>query len=221
VTTATSSGRGIATAPGSLRERVRAVYAQSGWTGVWFGALAVTAYRRLMIVERRLDHPIADPQESQPIATRTLEAADEDAFNALRRDASQGLFRERLDRGETCVGAWYEGRLAAAGWLVIARAPIPYLGTELALAPPNAWAYDGFTNPDLRSLGIGTARLTCLLNEASARGARRVSAALLPENRAAAATFRQTGWRTVGAIRALRTSRSSWTVLSPTPMLDR
>jgi GNAT superfamily N-acetyltransferase len=219
VATSGTSVNTVATTRGSLRERAGAVYAQSGWSGVWFGALAVTAYRRLTIVERRLDLRIENLEESQPIDTRLLGPADEDEFNALRRDAPPGQFRERLDRGEICVGAWSEGRLAASGWLVIARAPIPYLGTELALGSAHAWAYGGFTDPALRSLGIGTARLTRLLEEASALGAERVSAALLPENRAAVAPFRRTGWSTVGAIRAFRASRS-WTVFARTPALD-
>jgi GNAT superfamily N-acetyltransferase len=201
-------------------ERARRVHAESGWRGLLFGALAVTAYRRVTLIERCLDRPVEPAHPRIPVDTGALAPSDEGAYNALRPESPRGRFRQRLELGEVCIGSWHEGRLLAAGWLVMDRAPVPYLGLELPLGRDDAWSYDGFTQPELRRRGIGTARLAGLLQEASARGARRVLAAVLPENRDAFGPTNRTGWRTIATVRAVRMRPGSWTIVAPRPPLN-
>jgi GNAT superfamily N-acetyltransferase len=196
-------------------DRARRVREESGWRGLWFGALAITAYRRLTLIERGLDRPVEPARPAMPLDTGALGPSHEGAYHALRPESPPGLFRQRLDLGEVCIGAWSDGRLLAAGWLVSDRAPVPYLGKELPLESEDAWSYDGFTHPALRRRGIGTARLARLLEEASALGARRVLAAVLPENRDAFGPTDRTGWRPIATVRAVRLRPESWTILSP------
>ena len=210
------------TAPEPLRERAtleraRRVHAESGWRGLWFGALALTAYRRVTLIERCLDRPVEPAHPAIPVDTGALAPSDEGAYNALRPQSPPGLFRQRLELEEVCIGAWHDGRLLAAGWLVMDRAPVPYLGLELPLGRKDAWSYDGFTHPELRRRGIGTARLAGLLQEASALGARRVLAAVLPENHDAFGPTTRTGWRTIATVRAVRVRPWSWTIIPPRP----
>lgn len=213
-------GSSTATASEPLRERAtleraRRVHAESGWRGLWFGALALTAYRRVTLIERCLDRPVEPAHPAIPVDTGVLAASDEGAYNALRPESPPGVFRRRLELGEVCMGSWHDGRLLAAGWLVMARAPVPYLGLELPLGREDAWSYDGFTHPELRRRGIGTARLAGLLREASALGARRVLAAVLPENRDAFGPTTRTGWRTIATVRAVRVRPGPWTIVPP------
>ena len=190
------------------------MHRDSGWRGIWFGAMAMTSYRWLALLERSLADPIVAPRGGSGMTVRILDAADADRYAALRPDTAPRVFADRLDRSEVCVGTFEHERLVAAGWLTLGHGPVPYLGHELALSEGVAWSYDGFTLPALRGRSVGTVRLAALLEAAEERGAQSILAAILPENRSAFGPVARTGWRRVGTLRAVRLPGGSWRMTS-------
>ena len=153
---------------------------------------AARLYRRLMLLERRLDEPIVDIALPPGIAVRQLDLDDVVTYRAFRPGADSDAVRRRLIEGEWAFAAWRGAAIVAVGWTAPGRAPIEYLDWTMPLASDEGYSYDLYTAPAFRGHGLASAARIPAMRFARAQGCRRLLSALLPENGA--------GWRTPATI---------------------
>jgi len=163
-------------------------------------AAVARVYRRLMLLEHRLDEPIVDLPLPAGLAVRQLDLEDLGAYCAFRPDQDPAAIRQRLAAGEWAFAAWEGGRIVTAGWTSPRRAAIEYLGGEMALAPDEGYSYDLFTASAFRGHGLAAAARIPALRHARDHGCRRLFSALLPENLPGWSTPAAIGFRAIGWI---------------------
>jgi GNAT superfamily N-acetyltransferase len=169
---------------------------------LWLRGLSrARIYRRLILRERPLSQPFPDVSACVPVCVSLLAAGEIDAYMAFRPDQSIAEVRRRLDEGQRCFAVWLDGRIIHAAWTVTGRAGIEYLSTEITLAPDEVYAYDVFTSPTFRGLGVSPARMLEMMRYFRDHGYRRLFATILPENRSSFRPGEKVGWdRLIGVI---------------------
>lgn len=169
---------------------------------LWFKGLSrARIYRRLILRERPLSQPFPEASARVPVCVRLLAAGEIDAYMAFRPDQSIAEVRRRLDEGQQCFVAWHDRRVIHAGWAVTGRARIEYLSTEIALAPDEVYAYEVFTSPAFRGLGVSPAGMLAMTRYFRDRGYRCVLTVILPENRSGVRLGEKVGrYRRIGVI---------------------
>jgi SAM-dependent methyltransferase/GNAT superfamily N-acetyltransferase len=178
-----------------------------GARALCFSILADTVYRRLVLMDRRLDQPIPDVAVSAPIVVELLGPAHVDEYRCLRADIEPAEFRRRLALGHWCFAVRHGDRLVHAGWAAAHHARIDFLDTELTLAPGEVYQYDSFTAPDARGRGFAVARLTAMARHLQDAGYRRLIAAVVPENTVAFRPLQKAGYRIFGLMGVVRVGR--------------
>lgn len=186
--------------------RAARVYREKGLGGVWFGALSRVGYRRLVLLERRLDEPTPSRPPRTDAEIRPLQPADEAAFEALGQ-CDPGVFRHRLGLGHQCWGAWVSKRLRHVAWLASGQAWVEYLRCRLSLDDGVLYAYNAYTDPAYRTLGLSAARQSVWLPVLRRQGHKLVLAAILPDNPAALPPCLKVGYRRIGVVRAIGAGR--------------
>lgn len=186
--------------------RLVRVYREKGLGGVWFGTLSRVGYRRLVLLERRLDEPVARVSPRADVEVRVLRHDDEAAFEVLGQ-GDAGVFRSRLQAGHQCWGAWCAGGLRHVAWLAFREVRVEYLSCRLLLDDDVAYVYRAFTQPSFRRLGLGPATQAVCLRTLHEKGCRLVLAAVLPDNPWAYPPWLMAGYRRIGVVRALGAGR--------------
>ncbi len=182
-----------------LHARLRDLWHSQGAAGVWFTALALSVYRRMLLLERPLDEPIPEYVPRVAAEIRPLTAADEIDYGKLQpHDARR--FLTRMELGHQCWGAWCEDGLRHVCWVAFREAWIDYLARPLPLAQGEVYSYGLFTHPGWRGLGLSPARTTRYMSALRAQGYRRVLTAVLPENRMAQSPLLKAGYGRIGVI---------------------
>jgi len=124
----TESGSGrIARAFRTVRKR--------GPVNLWFRILGEIAYRRVAVLECRLDGELPEVAARVPVRIALLTPADLEAFSRLRRDLEPSTIRSRLDQGHQCFIVWHEGEIVHAGWAATRQAWVEYLGANFRSVP--------------------------------------------------------------------------------------
>ena len=186
--------------------RLSRVVREKGPVGAWFGLLSKIGYRRLVLLERRLDEPLPEIVPRVEAEIRRLGPDDRADFEALGQgDAS--VFRERLERGHHCWGAWCSGSLRHIAWIAFGETRVEYLNCRLRLNDDVAYIYRAFTHPEYRRLDLGPARQAACLTALRGQGYTAAIAAVLPDNPWASASWHKVGYRRIGVVRALGTGR--------------
>lgn len=151
------------------------------------------------------------------VVVRTLTAADPEIATALSR---AGELDERLRRGDTCLAAFQDGRLAGYLWLCFAPFEDDETGCRFALLPGagGAWDFDLLVAPESRG-GIAFAALwdaawDVLRRRGYAWTASRVSAF----NDRSLRAHRRIGAAATGTILVLRAGRGAAILSSVSPM---
>jgi hypothetical protein len=184
--------------------RVARVYREKGVGGVWFGALSRLGYRRLVLIERRLDEPITPLAPRIAAEIRPLRHDDEAAFVGLgQEDAS--AFRRRLEAGHQGWGAWCSGTLRHTRWYAFGETHVEYLRCRLTLDADVAYMFRSFTDPHYRGLGLAPATGCVCMQSMRERGYRLVLAAILPDNSSVFPAVLKLGYRRTGVVRAIGT----------------
>jgi len=182
------------------------VYREKGFGGVWFGALSRMGYRRLVLLERRLDETVRPVPPRAEAEIRPLRRDDEAAFVALgQEDAS--VFRNRLEAGHQGWGAWCSGALRYVAWVAFRETEVEYLSCRLVLADDVAYVYRAFAEPRHRRLGLGPATQAACMEVLRGRRFRLVLAAVLPDNPWAFPPWLRVGYRRIAVVRTLGTGR--------------
>ncbi len=189
--------------------RARGVYREKGVAGLWFGTLSKAGYRRLVLLEKRLDEPTPQWSPGVEAKIRPLLPADETAFEALAQ-CQPGAFRHRLGLGHQCWGAWVSGQLRHFAWLARGEAWVEYLRCRLSLDDGVLYSYNAYTDPGYRELGLSAARQSACLPSLRAQGQRAVLAAVLPDNPWGLPNCLKLGYRGIGIVRAIGLGPRPW-----------
>lgn len=153
-----------------------------GLKSFWFKLLGEFGYRRLFLVERMLDSPVADYTPRLPVDISILEESEIDDYLAFRPATTRRDVADRLRSGEMGFIARHEGRIVAAAWVAVQPVWVPFLGCRIDMAPGDAHIYDKFTAPAYRGHGISNAVRTHHLRHLQRAGFRRATGSVLPEN---------------------------------------
>jgi len=161
-------------------------------------------YRRVVVMERRLDGLPPEPAAGLPIRLAVLTPDDLPRFASFRPDLDPRVIRDRLAAGHRCFAAWHEDRIVHAGWASEDRAWVEFLECELPLEPGDVYQFDSFTLPAFRGAGVAGARVAWMARFFRDRGARRLLAVVWPGNPAAFRPLEKAGYRRAGSLRVLR-----------------
>lgn len=189
--------------PRSAVRRARDVLYEQGPSGVAFGMLAHTFYRRLWIFELPLTSATPEPSVPDRVEVTELDAAQLGALQGLRpSETPLDVMRTRMHQGHRCWVARIDGRVVAMQWAAAGTLPGPWLGVDLPLAPDESSSYDSFTAPSHRGRGLGVLLRAVMARALGANGHTRLLATVLPENLPAVKLVERLGYARIGTVRA-------------------
>jgi RimJ/RimL family protein N-acetyltransferase len=169
--------------------------------------LGETVYRRVVVMECRLDRSL--PEVTPRVAARIglLTAAEQECYARFRPDQEPTTICRRLEQGHRCFAAWHEGQIVHTGWAATAEAWVEYLGCAFPLEPGDVYQFDSYTAPEFRGLDLATARVAWMARFFRDAGSRRLLAVVWPENTSAFRPLEKAGYRRCGWLRVLRLRR--------------
>ena len=153
---------------GSPIRRALVTLRDEGPKSFWFKVLSECGYRRLLLLERALDQPIADFTPALPVDVAMLAESEIDDYLAFRASTAREI-ADRLRSGQMCFVARHEGRIVATAWVAVHPVWVPFLGCQIEMAAGDAHIYDKYTLPAYRGQGISNAVRTYHLGICSAR----------------------------------------------------
>jgi ribosomal protein S18 acetylase RimI-like enzyme len=193
---------------GSAIRRALLTLRHEGPKSFWFKLLSQCGYRRLLLLERALDQPIADFTPALPVDVGMLGESEIDDYLAFRASTTRGEIVARMRSDQMCFVARHEGRIVAAAWVAVQPVWVAFLGCKIEMAPGDAHIYDKFTLPGYRGQGISNAVRTYHLKHLQRSGYRRATGAVLPENASSLRDDTKGGFRTYGIL--CRIKVGSW-----------
>jgi GNAT superfamily N-acetyltransferase len=185
---------------GSLIRRALLILRDEGLKSFCFKLLGQCGYRRLLLVERALDQPIADFTPRLPVKVAMLAADELDDYLVFRPGTARREIAGRLRSGDLCFVARHQGRIVAAAWVAVRPVWVPFLGCRIDVTPDEAHIYDKFTLPAYRGHGIANAVRTHHLRHMQRAGMRRATGAVLPENVSSLRDDGRGGFRVYGVL---------------------
>jgi GNAT superfamily N-acetyltransferase len=165
--------------------RIREAIRYDSVTGLLAKALGHVAYRRVVLVGRRLDVPPPDARSDLELAVRALTPEEVESYARFRADADGPTVLKRLAAGSLVYAAWHEGRIVSAAWVDRGTAQLDPIGVRLRLHPLDVYGRDSYTVPDLRGHNVATVRMVEALRALHADGYECFFGFVLPENRRA------------------------------------
>jgi ribosomal protein S18 acetylase RimI-like enzyme len=174
-----------------------------GPVNLWFRMLGEIGYRRVVVLECRLEGELPEVAARLPVRIALLTPADLEAFTRFRRELEPSTIRRRLEQGHQCFIVWREGEIVHAGWAATRQAWVDYLGCAFPLGPGDVYQYDSFTAPAFRGLDLAGARVAWMARFFRDAKARRLLAVVWPENTAAFRPLEKAGYRRCGWLRVI------------------
>jgi ribosomal protein S18 acetylase RimI-like enzyme len=174
-----------------------------GPVNLWFRILGEIAYRRVVVLECRLDGDLPEVAARVPVRIALLTSADLEHFARFRPDIEPSIIPRRLEQGHHCFVVWHAGEIVHAGWAATRQAWVDYLGCEFPLDPGDVYQYDSFTAPAFRGLDLAGARVAWMARFFRGVQARRLLAVVWPENTAAFRPLEKAGYRRCGWLRVI------------------
>ncbi len=165
---------------GRALDRARELGRREGARRVLSGIGAELGYRRLLVLERRLD-PVRAPAAAIDLDFGTIDEYDE--YSRLRHDLDPERFERRIRSGAVALCGRQRGEPITVTWAGIGAAPLPYLGAWMRSDSGSVLLFDSLTRPDRRGLGASPALAEWAAARYAAEGRRRIVSAVLPENR--------------------------------------
>lgn len=161
-------------------------------------------YRRELFASIVWDESTPELDSDLTLEIRELGHEDIPAYVAFRADAGDpvdgGEAAVRLDLGHICTGAWHDGRLVAASWIVPGRACIDELQRCVDIPLDRVYYYDSFTHPDVRGHNVAGARGTVTRRMLRAEGYTGGYCVVNPSNVASRRQMKKAGWTIDGSV---------------------
>ena len=202
---------------GNLVHRALLTLRDEGLKSFWFKLLAELGYRRLLLVERTLDQPVADFTPGLPVDVAMLAQDELDDYLVFRPGTTRREIADRLRSGHMCVVARREGRIVAAAWIAVQPVWVSFLGCRIDVTPDEGHIYDKFTLPAYRGHGISNAVRTFHLKHLQRAGFRRATGAVLPENVSSLRDDTKGGFRVYGVLCRIKLGPWQRVFLMPPP----
>jgi hypothetical protein len=163
-----------------------------------------TGFRRVLLLERPLDDPIADPAPALPVDFAMLGAHEIDDYLVLRPDADRAHIAAHLASGWTCHVLRHDGRIVSACWRADSPYWSSYLERTMPIADGDAYLTDAWTDAGYR--GHALAHVLCLhqLRDLREKGFRRALRGTVPENRSALRAHAKSGFRPIAVLGRIR-----------------
>lgn len=177
---------------------------------VWFGILGATVYRRLLVLERRLDTPAPDVGASHTLRVILLD--DEQRYHELRPDQPRGELAQRRASGALCFAAVENERVLGATWARSGGGPCAYLDLDVQVAPDEIYLFDTFVLPSQRGRRVAPAIAAAQIDYFRTHGARRIISTVLPENAASLRARARSGYVVCGWTGWIRLGSRRWTL---------
>jgi len=178
-------------------QRARRALREGGTRALVFGALAETVYRRLLVLERRLLAP-APAIDADGVDVVLLQ--DADAYRRLRPDTPPQELARRWSAGDLCFAALRDDAVIGATWARMGSSRIAYLDLVLSLDDDEVYLSDSYVLPAMRGRRVAPAIAAAQIRHYRERGARRMIATVLPENRASLRARSRTGYEACGVV---------------------
>ena len=202
---------------GNVIRRALLTLRDEGLRSFWFKLLGECGYRRLLLLERPLDQPIADYTPDLPVDVTMLAQDEVDDYLVFRPGSTRREIAGRLRSGGMCFVARHQGRIVAAAWVAVQPVWVPFLGCQIAVTPDEAHVYDKFTLPAYRGHGIANAVRTHHLRYLQRAGLRRATGAVLPENASSLRDDGKGGFRVYGVLVRIKLGPWQRVFLMPPP----
>ena len=191
-------------APGGAIGRAVGALRRDGLEAFAYKVASEAGFRRVLLLARPLDEPIADVVPTLPVEFASLGKDDIDDYLALRPDADRARIAAHLASGWNCHVLRHEGRIVSACW----RADPPYwssyLERTMPIADGDAYLTDAWTDAGYR--GHALAHVLCLhqLRDLREKGFRSALRGTVPENRSALRAHAKSGFRPVAMLGRIR-----------------
>jgi len=179
-------------------ERARAAWQRAGLRGLFFGACAVTCYRRLLLLDRPLASPPARIEAPRGVEVLVLGTSDAAAYAGFREEQGAGEFLRRVAAGATCFVAVHGGRVVGTTWARPGGGPAAYLGREIRLGEGDVYLFDTFVLPEWRGRRVAPAIAAAQIAFYRPKGVRRLVSTVLPENGTSLRARARTGFAVYG-----------------------
>lgn len=171
---------------------------------LFFKALDVLGYRRLLLCRRSLEEPWPDAPASAGLTVEILPASACAEYVAYRPHTRASRIGERWARGHLCFAARHDGRLVATCWAATGGATIEFLACAIPLAEGEVYLFDAYTTPAFRGRGVAVVICRAQLEHFRAAGYRRAIRATVPENTPALRAHGKSGFVPFGLIRRIK-----------------
>jgi SAM-dependent methyltransferase/ribosomal protein S18 acetylase RimI-like enzyme len=202
---------------GNFIRRALLTLRDEGLKSFWFKLLSQCGYRRLLLLERALDQPVADFAPGLPVDVAMLAQDELDDYLVFRPGTTRREIAGRLRSGHLCFVARHEGRIVAAAWIAMQPVWVPFLGCRIDVTPDEAHIYDKFTLPAYRGHGISNAVRAHHLKHLQRAGLRRATGAVLPENVSSLRDDTKGGFRVYGVLGRIKLGPWQRVFLLPSP----
>jgi GNAT superfamily N-acetyltransferase len=176
-------------------KRAKTLFREEGGKGLWFKILGETVYRRLLLLERHLDSPLAEAPPRVPVVMNLLKTTEIDDYAGFRTDTDRAEVHRRLESNHWCFVARYQGRIVNTLWATRRRAWIDYLSCEIQLSSDAVYIYDSFTSPQFRGNNIAPSQENRVVRYFRDAGCRHILVAVLPENKPGMRALEKAGFR--------------------------
>lgn len=202
---------------GNFIRRALLTFRDEGPKSFWFKLLSRCGYRRLLLLERALDQPIADFTPGLPVDVAMLAHDELDDYLVFRPGTTRRGIAGRLRSGDMCFVARHQGRIVAAAWVTAQPLWVPFLGCWIDVTPDEVHIYDKFTLPAYRGHGIANAVRTHQMKHLQCAGLRRATGAVLPENLSSLRDDGKGGFRAYAVLRRIKLGPWQRVFLMPPP----
>ena len=181
-------------------DRILGVLREEGVKSFWFKLLGDVGYRRLLLLERPLQEPIAEVSPRLPVTIDLLKMTEVAEYLKFRVETTSCEVMDQLNAGHWCFVARHEGQIVAVSWAADRCAWIFYLACEIRLLDGEVYVYDSFTRPDFRGQAVSPAIRTEMIRYFRAADYQRMILGTVPENHANLQAVRKVGFRPFGVM---------------------
>ena len=185
---------------GKTLARAAEILRSEGARVLWYRVLGETVYRRMILFERRLDEPASATAGEGEISASLLQPGDIEEYVRFRSGPSQEEVQARIQQGQLCFLARWQGALGHAVWAATGSVRVAYLNCGIELTGDEAYIYDSYTAPEFRRRGLTAARADAMLRYFRERSYVRVFSLVMPENPGGIGSTLNAGYRRAGVI---------------------